>query len=375
MAQKILQAGLTSGMPAVSESQSSKPEPLPASYDGLKHVLPDDFTPRLDSRCTLRGKDGRDVQIPLIVWGAWSWGDTSTFHWSDDELPSLRQAWQACLEKGMTFVDTAQVYGSGRSERILGDLVNNHSCGVDRSQIIVQTKWLPDIVDAGMNIIHPVDAPVKQLKKTLERMNLDYIDCYLVYGPAHVSSIKQAAKGMAKCVEEGMTKTVGVANYSVEDMLAMQDALAEYGIPLATNQCEYSVLRRMPEIEGMLEACKQHGIVFQSYSALAKGRLSGKHTQGNPPAKEYRFSSYKMEHLEPALRVVRRLAAKYNVSVTAVGMNWNICKGAIPVVGIRRESQATDDMQALGWRLSREEMAELDSKGFKGKTTKSWQQG
>ncbi|EXJ68165.1 alcohol dehydrogenase [Cladophialophora psammophila CBS 110553] len=171
-------------------------------------------------------------------------------------------------------------------------------------------------------------------------MKLDYIDCYLVHGPIHVSSIKQAAKGMAKCVEERMTKTVGVANYSVEDMLVMKEALAEHGVPLATNQCEYSVLRRMPEIEGMLEACSQHGIVFQLYSALAQGRLSGKYSRENPPPKEYRFSSYDMEHVEPALEVLRHLAAKYNVSVASVAMNWNIfARGQYPWWGSGRKAR------------------------------------
>lgn len=375
MAQKILQAGLTSGMSAVSGFHSSKPEPLPEDYDGLQHVIPDSVVPQLDTRYTLRGKDGKDVQVPVICWGAWSWGDQSTFHWSDEELPALREAWKRCLEKGLTFVDTAQVYGSGRSEEILGDLINNHSPGVDRSSIIVQTKWLPNVSDKGTNILHPVEAPVIQLRNTLKRMNLQYVDCYLVHGPVHISSIKQVAKGMAQCVEEGLTKTVGVANYSVEDMLKMKEALAEYNVPLATNQCEYSILRRLPEVEGMLEACKKNGIVFQSYSSLAQGRLSGKYTKDNPPPKEYRFSSYDMEHIEPALEVQRRLAQKYNVSVAAVALNWNICKGAIPVVGIRKESQALDDIQALGWRLTREEIAELDKHGFKGNTTKLWQQG
>lgn len=375
MAQKILQAGLSSGMSAISGFHSSKPKSLPDNYDGLQHVIPDSVTPQLKTRYTLRGKDGRDVQVPLISWGAWPWGDTSTFHWSDDELPALREAWAKCLEQGQTFVDTAQVYGSGKSEEILGDLINNHSRGVDRSKIVVQTKWLPNVTDQGTNVLHPVDAPVIELRNTLQRMHLSYIDCYLVHGPIHLSSIKQAAKGLAKCVEDGMTKTVGVANYSVEDMLKMQEALAEYNIPLATNQCEYSILRRMPETEGMLEACKKNNIIFQSYSSLAQGRLSGKYTKDNPPPKEYRFSSYDMEYIEPAIAVLRKLADKYNVSVAAVALNWNICKGAIPVVGMRKESQAVQDMQALGWRLTREEINELDKTGFEGNKTKLWQQG
>ncbi|KAK5320265.1 hypothetical protein LTR70_004628 [Exophiala xenobiotica] len=368
MAQKILQAGLSSGMSAVSGFHSSKPKHLDSSYDGLKHVVPDSFTPQLDTRYTLQGKNGKDVQIPLISWGAWSWGDSSTFHWSNDELPAVQAAWQQCVKQ-------AQVYGTGRSEEILGDLINNHSPGVPREQIVVQTKWLPNVTDAGTNALHPVDAPFKELQNTLKRMNLDYIDCYLVHGPVHISSIKQVAAGLAKCVEAGMTRAVGVANYSVDKMLKMKEALAEHGIPLATNQCEYSILRRLPETEGMLEACKANSIVFQSYSSIAQGRLSGKYTKDNPPPKEYKFSQYDMEYVEPVLEVQRKLANKYNVSVAAVAINWNMCKGAVPVVGMRKESQAVEDMAALGWRLTKEEINELDKHSFEGQTTKLWQQG
>ncbi|KAK5075368.1 hypothetical protein LTS08_001565 [Lithohypha guttulata] len=375
MAQKILQTGLSAGMSAVSGFHSSKPHKISEDYDGLQHVLPDSFKPSLESRYTLRGRNGQDVHVPLISWGAWSWGDTSTFHWSDDELPALRQAWQRCIETGMTFVDTAQVYGSGKSEEILGDLINNHSSGIDRSKIFVQTKWLPNVTDQATNALHPVDAPVKELRNTLDRMRLQYVDSYMVHGPIHLSSIKQVAKGLAKCVEDGMTKAVGVANYSVDDMLKMKEALAEYGIPLATNQCEFSILRRLPETEGMLEACRKNDIVFQAYSSIAQGRLSGKYDIDNPPPKEYRFSSYDMKHVQPAIDELRLLGQKYGVSAASVAINWVICKGALPVVGMRKESQAQEDIAALGWRLTNEEIAKLDSLGFEGKTTKLWQQG
>ncbi|KAI9696201.1 MAG: hypothetical protein M1820_008269 [Bogoriella megaspora] len=375
MAQKILQAGLSSGMSTASGIHSDKPSRVSEDYDGLKHVLSSDFVPQTSTKYTLRTRDGKDVQIPLISWGAWPWGDTATFHWSDAELPTLHAAWKQCLSQGQTWVDTAQVYGSGKSEEILGDLIHNHSPGVSRSQIVVQTKWLPMVTDAAKNLVPGVDAPVQALHASLKRMRLDYIDCYLVHGHVHATSISSVAQSLAKCVEDGLTKAVGVANYSVKDMLKMRDELQKYNIPLATNQCEYSILRRLPETEGMLEACRENGIVFQSYSSLAQGRLSGKYTEENPAPKEYRFSSYPMEDIEPTLDVQRKIAEKHNVSVAAVALNWNILKGAIPVVGMRKESQAEENMQALGWRLSNDEIKELDAVGFEGQTTKLWQQG
>jgi aryl-alcohol dehydrogenase-like predicted oxidoreductase len=166
-----------------------------------------------------------------------------------------------------------------------------------------------------------------------------------------------------------------VANYSVDDMLQMQSELAKYDIPLATNQCEYSILRRHPEMEGMLEACRKNEIVFQSYSSLAQGRLSGKYTKDNPPPKTYRFSSYSMEAIEPTLDVIRHIGSKRGLPVSAVSLNWNIVKGAIPVVGFRKASQTEENLKAFGWRLTNEEIQRIDAKGIEGKETILWQQG
>jgi len=158
-------------------------------------------------------------------------------------------------------------------------------------------------------------------------------------------------------------------------MLQMRDELAKYDVPLATNQCEYSILRRYPETSGLLQACRENNIVFQSYSSLAQGRLTGKYTKDNPPPKEYRFSSYPMEDLEPTLRVVESIAKARGVSMSAVALNYNISKGVVPVVGIRKPEQAKQNLQALGWRLSEEEIKNLDSVSLEGKKTVLWQQG
>lgn len=192
------------------------------------------------------------------------------------------------------------------------------------------------VPDNATNLLSPAMAPAKMLKESLDRMGLESIDIYLVHGHIHASSIAQVAKGLAECVDSGMTKTVGVANYSTEDMLKMSDELAKYDIPLATNQCEYSVLRRHPEIHGLLQACKDKGIIFQSYSSLAQGRLTGKYSKENPPPKTHRFSSYPMEDVEHILNVLRDIGAKRGKPVAAVALNYNISKGVVPVVSSGR---------------------------------------
>ena len=136
------------------------------------------------------------------------------------------------------------------------------------------------------------------------------------------------------------------------------------------------MIRRLPEVEeGLLKACRENDIAFQSYSSLAQGRLTGKYTAGNEPPKTYRFSSYPMKDLEPVLEVIRRIAERRGVSMSAVALNYNIGKGVIPVVGVRKPSQARANLEAFGWRLSEAEYKEMDNVSILGNDTKLWQQG
>ncbi|KAF2765490.1 Aldo/keto reductase [Teratosphaeria nubilosa] len=267
-------------------------------------------------------------------------------------------------------IDTAQAYGSGESERICGELVK----GMPRDSFVMQTKYyvVPDNVK---NLLTPKSAPVKMLRESLERMNLNYCDVYMVHGHIHAGSIKQIAKGMAECVNQGLCKAVAVAHYSIKDMLAMKEELAQYGVPLALNQCEYHMIRRLPETEGMLKACRENGIQFQSYSSLAQGRLTCKWSADNEPRKTYRFSSYPIKTLEPTLNVLKKIAEQRGLPPAAVSLNYNISKGVLPVVGVRNVEQANSNLQALGWRLSEEEIRQLDEVSIEGKHSKLWQQG
>jgi len=115
----------------------------------------------------------------------------------------------------------------------------------------------------------------------------------------------------------------------------MADELAKYKVPLTTNQCGFSSIRRHPEIHSLLSACKERKVVFQSYSSLAQGRLSGKYHVGEEPPNTYRFSSHPVEDLEPTLAVLDDIARARQTSIRAVALNHNISKGDLPVVGMR----------------------------------------
>ena len=114
---------------------------MPDGFDHKANLTPTSFIPSAQEKITYRGKHTNVTGSRLVI-GAWPWGDKATFHWNDDELPSVREAWKVLLDNGINHIDTAQVYGSGESERISGDLVK----GMERNSFVMQTKFwvLPD---------------------------------------------------------------------------------------------------------------------------------------------------------------------------------------------------------------------------------------
>ncbi|KAJ5811988.1 hypothetical protein N7474_008289 [Penicillium riverlandense] len=368
--QYALQAGLASGMSATEGVHSPHLKPVDPHLSDDPYVLPADIMPDSQSRIAVRGRGGKDVQIPYMSIGAWAWGDKATFGYdATRDLPRIHAAWEKLKAVGLTFVDTAQAYGDGESERICGSLFR----GMSRNSFVVQTKWLsaPDLT----NTLMQSKGPKRKLKDSLSRLGLDYVDIYLVHGPIHPAMISTVAKGMAECVEAGMTRAVGVCNYDTQEMVKMADELGKNGVPLAVCQCEYSIIRRFPEASGMIRECRKRGICFQGFSSLAEGRLTGKYSETNQPPRTLRFSSYPMHMLEPTVNVLKRIADERRIPVPAVALNYSINKGVVPLVGIRDAEQAEQDMQALGWRLTEDEIKRIEAVSIQGSTSSFFQHG
>lgn len=368
--QYLMQAGLMAGMSGSQGLHTPRLEPVDRNLSDPVNMLPDDLIPNSQSRMVLRGVDGKDVLVPYMSIGTWSWGDKATFKYNPThDLPRIHAAWAKLKAVGLTFADTAQSYGDGESELICGTLFD----GMPRDSFVVQTKWLstPDMT----NTLLQAGGPKSKLRDSLARLRLEYVDIYLVHGPIHPSKISTVAKGMAECVKSGMARAVGVANYNTQEMIEMADELAKHDIPLSVSQCEYSVIRRLPEVSGMIRECKKRSICFQGFASLAEGRLSGKYSRFNEPQRRRRFSSYPMHLLEPTINVLKSIAEERRVPVPAVALNYSINKGVLPLVGVRDADQAEQDMQALGWRLSEDEMNRIEGVSFQGHKSTFMQHG
>ena len=319
---------------------------------------------------------GCDVRISVMGLGTWAWGDQATWGMNGYDrsynFETIRAAYERTIAAGITLLDTAEMYGNGESERIIGRLLREDPAHRDR--VVVATKFMPFPWRIPM-----AAALLRSLRASLERLELPFVHLYQLHGPISLRPARTLAAALAKPYREGLIKAVGVSNYSTTEMRALHVALATHGIPLATNQIEYSLLRTMPEANGLLAACAELGVVPLAYSPMGMGRLTGKYDAANPPPGQRNFSAFPMAEIEPIVAELRRIGARRDGRTPAqVALNWLICKGAVPIPGAKNAAQAEQNAGALGWRLAPDEVAALDrvaKYGQRGIFNRVWQHG
>jgi aryl-alcohol dehydrogenase-like predicted oxidoreductase len=284
--------------------------------------------------------------------GAWQWGDRLIWQYgqthSDEDC---RAAFDVSIEAGIRFVDTAEVYGSGRSERMLGKFLKE-----TEQPVLVATKYFPFPWRLTKRAL------LKALRRSLERIEIEAVDLYQVHQPYSLLPIETLMEALAEAVKDGLTRTVGVSNYNQSQMLRAYSALARKDVPLAANQVTYSLLNREIENDGLLARCKELGIRVIAYSPIEKGLLTGKYSVDNPPPgiRGQRYGSL-LPKIAPLLRLMTELGQEHGgKSKTQVALNWCICKGTLPIPGAKNAKQAEENSGALGWKLTEEEVEKLD---------------
>ncbi len=284
--------------------------------------------------------------------GAWQWGDRVVWGYGKTHTDKeIRETFDAALAQGIRFVDTAEIYGRGYSERLLGKFIRE-----TEQPVLVATKFFPYPWRLTRNSIP------RALKGSLERLGLDSVDLYQIHWPTPLMDIEAMAAGLAECVQRGWTRAAGVSNFDERKMIRAYTALARYGVSLASNQVHYSLLRRDVEKNGTLARCKELGVRLIAYSPLEMGLLTGKYSAQNPPA-GVRGAQYgeTLKRIAPLIQLMQDLAARRGAkTVSQVALNWLICKGALPIPGAKNAAQVEQNAGGAGWRLTEEEVALLD---------------
>ena len=285
--------------------------------------------------------------------GAWQWGDRMVWQYGQGYNDNdIHQAFLTATGEGIRFIDTAEVYGSGRSERLAGKFIKEA-----KQPILIATKFFPMPWRLTRNSIPAA------LKASLERLQLEIVDLYQIHWPTPLLSIEHMMEGMIECVNRGWTRTVGVSNFNQTQMIRAYSTLERNSISLAANQVHYSLLHRDPEKNGLMARCKELGVRLIAYSPLEMGLLTGKYTSKNPPPgnRGGRYANL-LSKIEPLLKLMNEIGQEHGgKSNSQVALNWVICKGALPIPGAKNTAQALQNAGALGWRLSEEEAAKLDA--------------
>lgn len=284
--------------------------------------------------------------------GAWQWGDRLVWQYGqgygDEEV---HKAFLASVNEGIRFIDTAEVYGSGRSERLLGEFLKKTD-----QPILVATKYFPFPWRFSKKTL------TRALRGSLERIGVESVDLYQIHWASLTMSTDLLMEGLVECVKSGMTRTVGVSNFGPTRMLAAYSALTRHNIPLASNQVHYSLLSRGAEKKGILARCKELGIRMIAYSPLEQGLLTGKYDANRHPTGT-RGGHYAklLPKIQPLIKLMTEIGQDHGgKSNTQVALNWVICKGALPIPGAKNEIQAQQNAGALGWKLTDDEVAKLD---------------
>jgi aryl-alcohol dehydrogenase-like predicted oxidoreductase len=280
-----------------------------------------------------------------------------------DALPqdTVNQIVATALAHGINWFDTAEIYGRGRSERALAAALS--AAGRKDRDVVVATKWWP-IPRRAASIL----STIAERQRCLGGFS---IDLHQVHQPFSFSSVEAEMDAMAELVQRGQIRAVGVSNFSAPKMRRAHAALAKHGIPLASNQVVYSLLKRRIESNGVLAAARELGVTIIAYSPLAQGILTGKfhedpgliRSRTGPRKWRPDFRRGGLERSRPLVEALRAIAAAHAATPAQVALSWlvNFHGGTVVAIpGATSVAQARENAAAMAVKLDAAEFARLD---------------
>ncbi len=302
-----------------------------------------------------------EIIVPALGVGVWSWGDTRYWNYGKDHTrEDVTRAYRACLDAGLNFYDTAEIYGNGNSERLLGECARE-----DGRPIIIASKFAPFPTRFSAHTL------LQALDASLERLGVQQIDLYQIHWPYTFLNVNDLMDMLAQAVRSGKVRAVGVSNYSAKLMRKAHARLARHDIPLASNQVHYSLLHRNPESNGVLDTCRELNVALIAYSPLEQGLLTGKFRITNsdvvlPGAmRRLQYPGFRRSQrlrMEPLIQTLETVGRVHDKTIGQVALNWLLCRdeNIIPIPGAKNERQASENAGSIGWRLSSKEFDQVD---------------
>jgi len=267
----------------------------------------------------------------------------------------------AALDAGITFFDTADIYGGTKSEEFLGQALGSH-----RDDVVVATKFGMK-VDEERRGARP-DYVVRALEDSLRRLGTDRVDLYILHAPDPDTPIADTLAALNTCVEEGKVREIGCSNFSATQIRQAEEATAPGAAGFVSVQNEYSLLQREPEREVLAE-CQRAGLAFVPYFPLASGLLTGKYRKGEPPPAGARLSGMPAEHyaaLDDRLSIaaeLRSLAENRGHTLLDLAFSWLLDHAVVAsvIAGATTADQVRTNAAAGSFELDDETRAAIDT--------------
>jgi myo-inositol catabolism protein IolS len=291
------------------------------------------------------------LQISSIGVGTWQIGDGMWGRGTEEK--TFIEALLRSFELGMNFIDTAEIYNDGNSERIIGQAIQKWN----RDEIVIATK-------VSGNHLRPRDV-IEACERSLQRLGVKEIDVYFVHWPDPWDQVplRHTMKAMETLYKRGKIRAIGVSNFAVRDLEEARSYLSSTDI--VSNEVRCNMLQRDVE-EEVLPYCRREGIQAIAYSPLAQGALTGKYAFDSIPPDEIRtqnilFAESNFRQISKLIVVLREIADSRNKNVAQVALNWlNTKLGAVPIPGAKNIQQAEQNAGAMGWELAKPELSRIE---------------
>jgi aryl-alcohol dehydrogenase-like predicted oxidoreductase len=276
----------------------------------------------------------------------------------------------AALDHGITLFDTANQYGAGEAERVLGEALRSHP----RDRYMIATKlYFPvgDEPDHGLSAAQIE----KQLDRSLQRLGVDMIDLYQCHRFDNETPLEETLAALDRAVKSGKVRAIGFSEWTADQIDAAAAIAGENSlIPFSSSQPQYSMLWRKPEA-AVFAACARHSIGNLAFSPLAHGVLTGKYKPGQPPPPGSRAASaqmnvfmesagrhYRSDFLLEAVEQLKPIAANLGLSMPQLALAWVLRRPEVSsaIIGASRPEQIADNVRAIGVKLSAEALERID---------------
>lgn len=290
------------------------------------------------------------LQLPKIAMGAWAWGNDGTFGGTLTEK-ELRPVFDAAMKAGLYLWDNAYVYGMGASEKVMGKFLRT----VPRESFMISAKFTPQCANPRAE-----NAVEEMFHTSAELLGTDYMDFYWIHNPVGAPKWVEKIIPLAK---SGKIGHIGLSNHSLAEIKEAEAILEKEGLRVSAIQNHFSLLNRSSETSGILDYCKQNGIIFFAYMVLEQGALTGAFDTKHPfPADSERGEIYNplLPKLERFNAELKKIADRHGVATAQIPVAWAIAKGTLPIVGATKVSHVEDAKKAANLVLSADEIKEME---------------